>query len=193
MSRPKLLLVIGSTRPGRLAPRVAAWFLSTVADHPAFDIELVDLAEVGLPLLDEPGNPARGDDYVNEHTGAWSRTVAAADAFVFVMPEYNNGYTAAMKNALDYLFFEWRDKAVGFVSYGGNLGGGTRAVQALKPVLLAVGATPIHQAVNIRARPVPSATNGRRGQAQISTSSQPWKAAAWSAHSGKSRRMETVG
>lgn len=149
MKRPRLLVIIGATRPGRLGPTIASWFLDAVDGHDAFDIELVDLAAVNLPLLDEPENPARGGVYHHQHSLDWSRTVAGADAFVFVMPEYNNGYNAALKNALDYLYYEWHDKSVGLVSYGGNIGGGTRAVQALKPVLLALRALPVHESVNI--------------------------------------------
>ena len=149
MPRPRLQVIIGATRPGRIGPQVARWFLDVAADHPSFDVELVDLAEVNLPMLDEPENPARGGVFHHEHSRAWSRTVAGADAFVFVVPEYNNGYNAAVKNALDYLYYEWHDKAAGFVSYGGNMGGGTRAVQALKPVLLSLRMVPVHEAVSI--------------------------------------------
>jgi NAD(P)H-dependent FMN reductase len=149
MTGPRLQVIVGATRPGRIGPQVARWFLGVAADHPSFDLELVDLAEVNLPMLDEPENPARGGVFQHEHSRAWSRSVAGADAFVFVIPEYNNGYNAAVKNALDYLYYEWHDKAVGFVSYGGNMGGGTRAVQALKPVMLALRAVPVHEAVSI--------------------------------------------
>lgn len=99
------------------------------------DTELVDLAEVALPLLDEPSQPVERD-YLHEHTRRWSRTVARADAYLFVMPEYNHSYNAALKNALDFLYHEWRDKPVGLVSYGGA-SGGMRAIQAIKPVLTA--------------------------------------------------------
>ncbi|HEY0933599.1 MAG TPA: NAD(P)H-dependent oxidoreductase [Trebonia sp.] len=144
-----LQVIIGATRPGRVGPGIAAWFHDIAARHGGFDVELVDLAEVGLPLLDEPENPARGGSYRHEHTKAWSATVQRAGSFVFVVPEYNNSYNAATKNAIDYLYHEWRDKPVGMVSYGGNIGAGTRAVQALKPVFLAVKAMPVHESVNI--------------------------------------------
>ena len=149
MSRPVLQVIIGATRPGRIGPTIAEWFSAIAERHGGFDIELVDLAEVALPLLDEPENPARGGTYHHDHSKAWSETVKRADAFVFVVPEYNNGYNAATKNAIDYLYHEWRDKAVGIVSYGGNVGAGTRAAQALKQVFLAVKAMPVHEAVNI--------------------------------------------
>ena len=146
---PTLLVVIGSTRPGRLGHPIAHWFHDIAVTHGGFDVELVDLADVALPMLDEPENPARGGRYHHEHTRAWSATVSRADAFVFVTPEYNNGYNAATKNAIDFLYREWADKAVGMVSYGGNVGAGTRAVQALKQVFLAVRAVPVHESVNI--------------------------------------------
>lgn len=144
-----LQVIIGATRPGRVGPTIATWFRDIAVRRGGFEVELVDLAEVGLPLLDEPENPARGGSYRNEHTRAWSATVQRADSLVFVVPEYNNGYNAATKNAIDYLYREWRDKPVGMVSYGGNVGAGTRAVQALKPVFLAVKAMPVHESVNI--------------------------------------------
>jgi NAD(P)H-dependent FMN reductase len=136
---PRLLIVIASTRPGRVGPAVARWFEDLARRDGRFEIDVADLAEQALPLLDEPEHPRLGR-YRHEHTRRWSARVAAADAFVFVMPEYNYGYTAPLKNALDYLSQEWRHKPVGLVSYGG-IAGGTRAQQLLKPVLLALRLT----------------------------------------------------
>src|ERR1035437_8108281 len=136
MSKPILTIVIGSTRPGRVGPKFATWFRSLAIAHDGFDVELVDLAQLNLPFLDEPSHP-RLRQYVHQHTIDWSRTVERSDAFVFVTPEYNFGYSAALKNAIDYLSQEWADKAVGFVSYGG-VAGGTRAVQQLKQVVAAL-------------------------------------------------------
>jgi NAD(P)H-dependent FMN reductase len=147
MSKPVLTIVIGSTRPGRVGPRFAAWFRSRAIAHDGFDVELVDLAELNLPFLDEPNHP-RLREYVHRHTIDWSRTVERSDAFVFVTPEYNFGYSAALKNAIDYLSQEWTDKAVGFVSYGG-VAGGTRAVQQLKQVVTALKMVPVAESVNI--------------------------------------------
>lgn len=98
---------------------------------------MADLAEINLPLMDEPNHP-RLQQYTHEHTKRWAKTVDEADAFVIVMPEYNDSFNAALKNALDYLFVEWRDKPVGFLSYGG-VSGGLRAVQSLKPVVSLLG------------------------------------------------------
>jgi len=147
MSKPTLTIVIGSTRPGRVGPKFAAWFRSRAIAHDGFDVELVDLAELNLPFLDEPSHP-RLRQYVHQHTIDWSRTVERSDAFVFVTPEYNFGYSAALKNAIDYLSQEWTDKAVGFVSYGG-VAGGTRAVQQLKQVVTALKMIPVAESVNL--------------------------------------------
>lgn len=147
MSDPRLLVVTGSTRPGRVGGSVASWFTQVATGHGGFDVETADLAAVGLPLLDEPEHPMLGR-YVNQHTRDWSATVGRADALVFVVPEYNHGYNAATKNAIDYLWAEWREKPIGFVSYGG-LAGGTRAVQGLKHVFLALKAHPVTEAVAI--------------------------------------------
>jgi NAD(P)H-dependent FMN reductase len=133
---PKLLIVIASTRPGRVGLPVGEWFYERALAHGGFDPELVDLAVLDLPLLDEPNHP-RMQKYTKEHTHAWSATVAAADAIVLVTAEYNYGYPAALKNALDYLHHEWRRKPVAFVSYGG-VAGGTRAVQQLKQIVQAL-------------------------------------------------------
>ncbi len=146
-ARPLLQIHIGSTRPNRIGPAFAAWFAEVAEQHASFDVELVDLAEVGLPLLDEPNHP-RLRQYVHQHTKDWSATVDRADAFVIVTPEYNYGYSAVTKNALDYLCHEWGDKAVGFVSYGG-VGAGTRAVQQLKQVVTTLRMVPVLESVNI--------------------------------------------
>ena len=147
MSKPRLTVVIGSTRPQRVGAAIASWFIEIARKHPAFDVELVDLAELNLPMLDEPEHP-RLRRYRHGHTKRWSRIIAASDAVVFVVPEYNHSFNAATKNAIDYLHEEWRDKAVGFVSYGG-VSAGTRATQALRPVLLAVKAIPVFESVSI--------------------------------------------
>jgi NAD(P)H-dependent FMN reductase len=147
MLRANLKIVIGSTRPGRLGAAVGGWFHDLAVKHDKFTVELVDLAAVNLPLLDEPEHPRHGR-YVHEHTKEWSRTISAGDAYVFVVPEYNHGYNAATKNALDYLHDEWRHKPIGFVSYGG-IAAGTRSVQMLIQVVTALGMVPAVRSVNI--------------------------------------------
>jgi NAD(P)H-dependent FMN reductase len=144
---PTLQIIIGSTRPGRIGKPVALWFNECAVGHGSFRVELIDLAEVGLPFLDEPHHP-RLRRYEHEHTKRWSATIERGDAFVFVTPEFNHSFSAPLKNAIDYLHVEWQYKAVGFVSYGG-VSAGTRAVQALKPVVSALRMVPLAEAVNI--------------------------------------------
>jgi NAD(P)H-dependent FMN reductase len=141
------MIVVGSTRPGRAGLPIARWFEAMAREHGNFDIDFADLAEIALPLLDEPKHP-RLHEYEHEHTKRWSARVDAADAIVFVHPEYNHGYTAPVKNAIDYLNQEWHDKPVGFVSYGG-VSAGTRAMIGLKQVVTAVRMLPVVEAVNI--------------------------------------------
>ncbi len=147
MSRPVLQVVAASTRPGRRGIAVARWVQRLAEAHGAFDVELVDLAEVGLPVFDEPHHP-RLRDYTHQHTRDWSATVDRADAFVFVTPEYNHSFPAALKNALDYLATEWAGKAAGLVTYGG-VSAGLRASAALKPVLGALRVHTVPEAVSV--------------------------------------------
>ena len=109
----KLEIIIASTRSGRIGPTIGRWVEATAHQHGGFDeIGLVDLKEVDLPFMNEPDHPRPGQ-YVHEHTKKWSATVASADAFIFVMPEYNYGYNAELKNAIDYLSQEWAPKPAG--------------------------------------------------------------------------------
>lgn len=142
---PVLHVVIASTRPGRKGPAIAQWFFGLAQAHGGFDVRLVDLAEVDLPLLDEPNHP-RMRQYTHEHTRRWSALVDSADAFVFVTPEYNFAVPAPLVNALDYLYHEWGHKPAGFVSYGGQ-SGGVRAVQMAKLIVTALKMMPIPEAV----------------------------------------------
>ncbi len=147
MSKPLLQIIIGSTRPGRVGPSVADWIADRARAHGGFEVEVVDLAEVDLPIFNEPRHPRLGQ-YEHQHTRDWSATVSRADAFIFVVPEYNYGFNAATKNAIDYLHTEWQHKAVGFASYGG-VAAGTRAVQMLKQVLTTLRMVPVFDSVNI--------------------------------------------
>lgn len=147
MSRDLLQVVVASTRPGRVGRSVADWFVERAQADGSFEVEIVDLKEVDLPLLDEPNHP-RLQQYTHHHTKAWSETVSRGDAFVFVMPEYNYGFNAAVKNAVDFLFHEWRHKPVSFVSYGGT-SGGLRAVQMFKQVVTTVGMHPTQAAITV--------------------------------------------
>jgi NAD(P)H-dependent FMN reductase len=125
-------IIIGSTRPGRKAEDVARWLHGIAAKRNDASFEVVDIASFNLPLLDEPLPPSMGQ-YAQPHTKAWAAKIATFDSFVFVTPEYNHSTSGALKNAIDYLFREWNDKAAGFVGYGGV--GGTRAVEQLRLVM----------------------------------------------------------
>ena len=147
MAKPVLRVIIGSTRPGRVGPSVAEWIIERAREHGGFDVEVTDLAELNLPMYDEPNHP-RLKKYVHQHTKDWSALVEGSDAFIFVVPEYNYGFNAATKNAIDYVFNEWQHKAAGIVSYGG-VAAGTRATQMLKQVLTTLKIMPVPEAVNI--------------------------------------------
>ncbi|MCX5206814.1 NAD(P)H-dependent oxidoreductase [Streptomyces sp. NBC_00237] len=147
MSQPRLHVVTASTRPGRTGPAVASWFTEIAEKAGTFDVRPVDLLDFALPLLDEPHHPSERN-YTQPHTREWSASVDAADAFVFVTPEYNYGINAALKNALDYLYFEWQYKPVAFVSYG-NTSGGLRAVQMTKQVVTTLKMFPVTAAVSV--------------------------------------------
>lgn len=144
---PRLLEIIASTRPGRVGLPVGRWFQEAAIAHGGFEVTVADLAEIRLPFMDEPNHP-RLRRYSHQHTRDWSATVEAADAVVIVMPEYNYGYTAPIKNALDYLFEEWQYKPLGLVGYGG-VAAGTRAQQLLRPVVTALRMVVASQSVLI--------------------------------------------
>jgi NAD(P)H-dependent FMN reductase len=147
VAKPVLQVIIGSTRPGRVGSAVADWIIDRARAHGDFEVEVADLAVLNLPIFDEPNHP-RLRRYVNQHTKDWSEIVGRSDAFVFVIPEYNYGFNAATKNAIDYLHQEWQNKAAGIVSYGG-VAAGTRAAQMLKQVMSALKIVPVTDSVNI--------------------------------------------
>jgi NAD(P)H-dependent FMN reductase len=144
---PILTVIVGSIRPGRAGQPIADWFIDRARAHGGFDVEVADLAEIRLPLMEEPDHP-RLRRYTFRHTLEWSARIDRADAIAFITPEYNYGYPATIKNAIDYLHQEWRDKPVGFVSYGG-IAAGTRAVQQLKQVVTTLKMVPVFESVNI--------------------------------------------
>jgi NAD(P)H-dependent FMN reductase len=125
-------IIIGSTRPGRKAEAVARWVHDIASKRSDASFEVVDIASFDLPLLDEPLPPSM-NQYARPHTKAWAAKIATFDGFVFVTPEYNHSTSGALKNAIDFLFREWNDKAAGFVGYGGY--GGTRAVEHLRLIM----------------------------------------------------------
>jgi NAD(P)H-dependent FMN reductase len=128
----KIAIIVGSTRPGRKADTVARWLYDIAKKRADAEFEMVDVKDYNLPLLDEPVPPSL-HQYSQPHTKTWSAKIAAFDGFVFVTPEYNHGIPGALKNAIDFLYQEWNNKAAGFVSYGGA--GGARAVESLRLVM----------------------------------------------------------
>jgi NAD(P)H-dependent FMN reductase len=132
----RIAIVTGSTRPGRNNEAVANWVYSISKERKDAEFELVDIAKYKLPLLDEAMPPVFGQ-YAHEHTKAWSAKIDSFDAYVFVTPEYNHSTSAALKNAIDYLFQEWNNKVAGFVSYGGHAGG-ARATEHLRLMMAEV-------------------------------------------------------
>jgi NAD(P)H-dependent FMN reductase len=128
----KVGIIVGSTRPSRNGLAVAEWVFAQARAHGGAEFELVDVAGFELPLLDEPAPPSSGH-YSKPHTKRWAETIAALDAFVFVTPEYNHSTSGALKNAIDFIYAEWNNKAAGFVSYGSA--GGTRAVEHLRGIM----------------------------------------------------------
>jgi NAD(P)H-dependent FMN reductase len=128
----KLGIILGSTRPGRNGEAVATWVYEVASQRGDAEFELVDLAEYNLPHLDEALPPSLGQ-YAHDHTKAWAQKIASFDGYVFVTPEYNHSTSGALKNAIDFLYAEWNNKAAGFVSYGSV--GGTRAVEHLRLIM----------------------------------------------------------
>jgi len=139
-------IILGSTRPNRNGEQVASWVYDNASLRGDAEFELVDLRDYPLPHLDEPLPPSMGQ-YQNEHTKAWSEKIASFDGFVIVTPEYNHGTSGVLKNAIDYLYAEWNNKAVGFVSYGAV--GGARAAEHLRLVAGELQMADIRQQVTL--------------------------------------------
>jgi len=142
----RLAVLNAATSPHRLGNCITDWVVTHFGANKAFLIDRIDLHDVGLPLFDEPDLPRYGR-YRHEHTRRWAQRVGAADAFVMVSPEYNRGYSALLKNALDYLVQEWAFKPVGIVSYGSGMSGGLRGAEALRTVLGALQMYPVREMV----------------------------------------------
>lgn len=142
----KIGIILGSTRPNRNGEQVAKWVLDIASRRDDATFELVDLRDHPLPHLDEPMPPSLGQ-YRHEHTKQWAATIASFDGFVIVTPEYNHGIPGTLKNAIDFLYAEWNNKAVGFVSYGGV--GGVRAVEQLRLVAAELQMADVRQQVSL--------------------------------------------
>lgn len=144
----KLQTIICSTRPGRIGPSIAEWFNGYATAHGRFECILVDLAEANLPVYNEANHPVM-QQYEHEHTKAWSRSVAEADAYVFVLPEYNYCPPPAFFNALNYVYREWNYKPCGFLSYGG-VSGGLRSAQLAKQIVTTLKMMPMTEGVTVQ-------------------------------------------
>ena len=146
-SMTHIQVILGSTRQGRFGDKVARWFMQRATAHPGLSAELVDLVDWPLPFFDSPVPPAMQEPQ-DFQTRAWAQKVSAADGYVLVTPEYNHGYPAVLKNALDHLVRPWRHKPVGFVGYGGP-GAGIRAVEQLRQVVIELEMVPLRHQVAI--------------------------------------------
>jgi len=142
-----LKIITSTTREGRAGIAIEKWITELAKSQSNFNVELLDLSVINLPFMDEPNHP-RLQKYQHEHTKKWSAKINEADAFIIVLGEYNYGFPAPIKNALDYLFNEWKYKPVAFVSYGG-ISGGLRATQMLKQVVTTLSMMPLSEQVNI--------------------------------------------
>ena len=131
----RIAIIMGSTRPGRKAAAVAEWVHRIASRRSDAEFELIDIAAFDLPLYDEP-TPAAFGRYAHAHTKRWAAAIRSFDGFIFVTPEYNHGPTGALKNAIDFLYLEWNNKAAGFVGYG--IAGAQRAVEQLRLILAEV-------------------------------------------------------
>ncbi|MEU6291321.1 NADPH-dependent FMN reductase [Streptomyces sp. NPDC005047] len=140
-------IILGTTRPGRVGPQIAEWIEKTAHGRDDADFEVVDIADYALPLFDEPRSPRLGD-YAHDHTRAWAAKIGQLDGFVFVTPEYNRSIPAALKNAIDFVYNEWNNKAAGFVGYGSNVSG-ARAVDHLRHIAGAVQLAAVHTQLHL--------------------------------------------
>ncbi len=152
----KIAVIIGSTRQGRFADKPAQWIADKLAERSEIEVEILDLRDFPLPFFDDPVSPAwrNGAPIANPTVRAWSEAIDRADGFVMIAAEYNHGYTAVLKNAIDHLYAEWNRKPVGFVGYGAV--NGARAIEQLRQVAIELDMAPIRRSVSI-----PTAQLGR--------------------------------
>lgn len=131
--KPSIKVITGSVRPNRFNIQPAEWIYRLASERPdMMDVELIDLADIALPFLDEPKSPKQ-QEYTKPHTIKWAKLIEASDGFIFVTPEYNHSLSPVLKNALDFLYFEWNYKPASFISYGTEAGG-SRSVEHLRAV-----------------------------------------------------------
>lgn len=143
MEEKHVQLIISSVRPSRIGDQIAQWIIEVASKVPGLTFELIDLKDWRLPMDDEPEQPKKGglDGYLEPHTKAWSRKIGEGDGYIFLLPQYNWGYPAALKNALDHLFFEWENKPAIIVTYGAR--GGVKAAAQLREVLTGLHMRPV--------------------------------------------------
>jgi len=148
MNPLKIKVIVGSTRPNRFSEKTSQWILDEAKKRPAFEVELLDVRDYPLPFFEEALPPGLAkDSYTHEVVVQWRDKIKEGDGFIVCTPEYNHGYPAVLKNALDYVYSAWNRKAVGFVSWGGV--GGARAVEQLRLVAVELGMAPVRSAVHV--------------------------------------------
>ncbi len=147
----KVKIILGSTRPKRFSEKAGVWITDLAKKVPEFELEVLDLRDYAMPYFDEPTSPSqiKVGEYPNEMVNTWGRKIEGGDAYIVVAPEYNHGYSAVLKNAMDYVYAPWNNKAIAFVSYG-SVGGG-RSVEQLREVSVELQMAPIRSAVHIQA------------------------------------------
>ena len=144
----KIQIILGSTRQGRFGDKPASWITAELKKRPDVDVELIDLRDYPLPFFDESKSPLMSGGVYDLALGRqWADKIGQADGYIIVTPEYNHGYPAVLKNALDYVYQEWHDKPVGFVGYGAV--GAARAIEQLRQVAVELHLVPVRTSVNI--------------------------------------------
>ncbi|WP_224370666.1 NADPH-dependent FMN reductase [Hyalangium versicolor] len=156
----KIQVIIGSVRPNRFAEKPAQWIAEEARKREGLDVELLDLRDYPMPFFAESMAPARMQGkYPNEVVAQWARKITEADGYIMVSPEYNHGYSAVLKNALDHIYPEWNRKPVGFIGYGGV--GGARAIEQLRLVAIELEMAPIRPALHIPTDVYSAITSGK--------------------------------
>jgi len=174
----KIGILIGSLRSPRAGRQISEWVLNILKDcnkNSSIAISLIDLNDWNLPLIDEPGIPSKiqsPDDYVHDHTKRWSREIASFSAFIFVTPQYNWGYPAGLKNALDYLYNEWKGKPAAIISYGGH--GGGKAAAQLRQVLMGLRMRPAEKMVALTFPSKEFLENAAKGRIDLKGDDAVW-------------------
>lgn len=150
MQKPKIHVILSSIRDGRAGENVSKWLMKELGKNQDADFELVDLKDYPLPLFNFEGFPSmvKDGEYGNAMVNKWAQKINQADGYIVIAPEYNHGYSSALKNAIDWIYQEWNNKAVGFVSYG-SIAGGSRAVEQLRQVAAELQLADVRSAVHI--------------------------------------------